>query len=148
MIGRRSFAALAAAFATLAGGSTQAAAESCNVSPLGVNFGTYDSLSPTPLEGVGNVAVECDAAVSFTISLSTGNGTYDDRRMTGPASELSYNLYSDASRLGVWGDGTGGSAIVSITASTADIPVYGRIPAHQNVPAATYADIIMVTITY
>ena len=144
----RFHAALAAVFTALAGWETPAAAATCNVSPQGVNFGGYDSLGSTPVDGVGNVAVECDSETSFTVSLSTGNGTFSERRMIGPASELSYNLYTDASRIGIWGDGSGGSNTVSGTAGTANLPVYGRIPARQNVPAAIYADTIIVTVTY
>ncbi len=113
----------------LLGVPTAAAAES-NVSPQGVSFGNYDPLAGSALDGVGNVNVSCDAPTSFTVSLGTGNGTVADRRMTGAPSQLAYNLYKDASRLLVWGDGGGG---VSSSGTSVDLTVYGRIPGAQNV---------------
>lgn len=138
-------------FATLLAASAAAApvsAATCNVSPQGVSFGGYDTLSSSALDGVGNIAVSCDASASFTVSLSAGNGTYSGRAMSSGAEALSYNLYTDASRLIVWGDGSGSTGTVSTTAAAAEIPVYGRIPARQNVPAGSYADTIVVTVTY
>jgi spore coat protein U-like protein len=139
--------ALAAA-ALLGAWAAPAGAASCDVSPQGVGFGGYDPLAAGPLDGVGNIAIRCDAPVSFTVSLGAGAGSYSERRMNAAGAELGYNLYVDASRLVVWGDGGGGSTTYSTTADTADIPVYGRIPAHRNVPAGAYADTIVVTITY
>lgn len=52
-----------------------------------------------------------------------------------------------SARLIVWGDGTTASN-VSATGTNVDLPVYGRIPALQNLPANAYADSITVTISY
>ncbi|HEX6376217.1 MAG TPA: spore coat U domain-containing protein [Allosphingosinicella sp.] len=138
----------AAVLAGVVGSASPAAAASCNVNPSGVSFGAYDPLSSSPLDGVGNIAISCDASTSFAISLSTGAGSYAERRMSSGGAALTYNLYTDASRLTPWGDGSGGSSTVSMTGAAADIPVYGRMAAHQNVPAGAYADTIVVTITY
>lgn len=128
--------------------ASPAAAATCSVSPQGVSFGSYDTLSSTALDGVGNVNVSCDASVSFTVSLSTGSsGTFDPRRMAAGTDYLNYNLYSDAARTTVWGDGVAASN-VSATGTNVDLPVYGRIPALQNVPANAYADTITVTVAY
>ena len=54
-------------------------------------------------------------------------------RVTPP--ELAYNLYREASRSIIWGDGTGGSAVGSGTGATHT--VYGRIPSRQNVYAGS-----------
>ena len=134
-------ASLAAALAAPAGAAT------CTVSPQGVSFGAYDTLSTAALEGVGNVNVSCDAPVSFTVSLTAGGGSYDQRLMTGGAWQLGYNLYTDATRTAVWGDGIG-SGNVSATGETVDLPIYGRIPARQNIPASAYTDTITVTVGY
>jgi spore coat protein U-like protein len=85
------------------------------------------------------------AAASCNVSPSgVSFGAYDPLS----SSPLTYNLYTDASRLISWGDGSGGSSTVSMTGAAADIPVYGRMAARQNVPAGAYADTIVVTITY
>lgn len=129
-------------------GVAPAAAATCSVSPQGVSFGSYDTLSPAPLDGVGNIGVSCDTVTAFTISLSAGGGSYSERLMTAGAAALPYNLYTDASRLTVWGDGSGGTGIVSMSATAHDFAVHGRIPARQNVVATTYVDTIFVTISY
>lgn len=61
---------------------------------------------------------------------------------------LSYNLYIDPTRLLVWGDGSGLTTTVTNLALSADHTVYGRIPAQQNVTAGSYADLIVVTVTF
>lgn len=125
-----------------------AAAATCSINPQGVSFGSYDTLSSAALDGVGNINVSCDASVSFTVSIGTGNsGTFDPRRLTAGTDYLSYNLYTDATRTIVWGDGVAASN-VSATGTNVDLPVYGRIPALQNVPANAYGDTITVTIEY
>lgn len=124
------------------------ATAACSVSPQGVSFGSYDTLSSTALDGAGNINVTCDLSASFTVSLSTGgSGTFDPRRMAAGTDYLNYNLYTDAARLLIWGDGTT-AGNVSSTGTNVDLPVYGRIPALQNVPANSYTDSITVTVSY
>ena len=137
-----------AASVTVALAFTPAAAATCTISPQGVSFGNYDTLDPQPLDGVGNISVRCDAETAFTISLGSGAGSYSVRQMASGANVLEYNLYTDPSRLTVWGDGSAGSVTVSDTASTAERAIYGRVPARQNVPAGLYNDVIVVTIVY
>lgn len=125
-----------------------AAAVTCSVSPQGVSFGSYDTLSSTALDGVGNINVSCDASTSFTVSLGTGgSGTFDLRQLTAGTESLGYNLYTDAARTIIWGDGVAASD-VSATGTNVDLSVYGRIPAGQNVPANAYTDTISVTVSY
>lgn len=145
---------LAAAWA----GSAQAV--SCSVSATSASFGAYNTASLLPLDGVGNVRVACstplvNVLVSYTILLSPGGaGSYGNRRLENGGSQLAYNLYTDFTRLFVWGDGSGGTATVSdgyllmILNQYRDYPVYGRIPAGQNVAAGRYTDTIQVTVNY
>lgn len=122
------------------------AAAACTVTPQSVAFGSYDPRSATARDGAGNINVTCDLVTVFTVSLSTGSsGSFAERRMTAGAAYLAYNLYSDILRTFVWGDGL---AAVTATGTNVDLPVYGRMPALQNVPANTYADTITVTVTY
>ena len=132
----------AGGFAALAASAGAAAA--CSVTPQSVSFGNYDPLGSAALDGVGNVHVQCDVVTSFTVSLGPGGGTVANRKMTGGA-ELGYNLYRDSLRLIVWGEGIDG---VSATSADINLPVYGRIPGGQNVPANVYADSVTVTVTY
>lgn len=120
----------------------------CSASSQSVAFGSYDTLNSSALDGVGSISVTCDATASFTISLSTGAGTYSARKMVSGTDALTYNLYSDSSRLLVWGDGSGSTTTVTAVAASGTFTVYGRIPARQNVPAASYSDTITVTVSY
>ena len=123
----------------------------CTVSTTGVNFGSYDTFSSLNLDGAGTVTVNCDISAPYTLSLSPGGGTYLSRAMASGAHILNYNLYSNATRTTVWGDGTASTVTISGTA-TASIPanqtVYGRIPAMQNAYVGSYSDSITVTLTF
>lgn len=131
---------------------------SCTVTATAVSFGTYDPLSSVANDSTGTVRVRCILAValagSFTVDLSTGgSGSYAARKLHNGASNLLYNLYNSAARTQVWGNGTGGSVSVSQTFSgllaiDRSLTIYGRIAAGQNVPAGTYSDTILVTVTY
>jgi spore coat protein U-like protein len=122
-------------------------AATCNVSPQSVNFGSYDPISPLPSDGVGSVSVSCDLSVPYTISLDALSSSEHDRRLSAGASEMSYNLYADPERHLIWGDSTTGTG-VSASGTNVNLPIYGRIPPRQNVPAGTYVDTIMVTVSY
>jgi spore coat protein U-like protein len=141
---KRLVATLAAAWLAAA---SPAGAASCNVQSAGIVFGAYDVLDPGALDGAGSVTVDCDSAVPFSVGLGAGGGSYSQRRMTAGTSDLDYNLYSDAARLIVWGDGVGASD-VSASGTSVDLPIYGRIPARQNVRAGVYVDTITITVSY
>ncbi|PKO31254.1 MAG: spore coat protein U [Betaproteobacteria bacterium HGW-Betaproteobacteria-7] len=134
--------------ATLLGASLPAWSVTCGVSATGVNFGSYDVFSNVNSDGAGSVSVSCDAAASYSIAISSGNGSYVSRWMASGAHQLAYNLYREASRSTIWGDGTGGSAVVSGSGTGATHTVYGRVPSRQNVYAGSYSDSIVVTVTY
>jgi spore coat protein U-like protein len=140
------------------------AAIDCSVSTSGVGFGDYDPLLATPDDSSANVAVTCTRVilvdpfrVNYTLSLSRGSsGTYSPRRMTAGSATLNYNLYRDAARAQVWGDGTNSTGTVAGTASfvwfqtsqTVNHTVYGRVPAQQNATPGGYTDTIVMTITF
>ena len=128
--------------------STPARALSCAVTPQSVPFGNYDTLAPAPAEGVGTIRIACDADTAFTVSIGPGSGSYDARAMSNGAATLDYNLYTDATRLVVWGDGVTGGSTVSGSGTSVDLPVYGRIPARQNVEAGSYSDVVTVTVSF
>lgn len=142
---RKLAAALLLAFA--AGGAEAA----CTVSAQSVIFGNYDVFSGQPLDGIGNIAITCDIATPYTLSLSTGSsGSFALRALANAGYRLNYNLFVDAAHATVWGDGSGGSAIASAggSASTGNHTVYGRIPAGQNATVGSYSDSVTVTVSY
>jgi spore coat protein U-like protein len=132
------------------------AAQLCTVSTLGVSFGTYDPLAVAPLDGLGSVGYDCLLPLfGGTITINLGPGSSADitaRTMKLLTQPLSYNLYTDAARLHVWGNGTIGSNVTrSIPAgilTSGSVPVYGRVTARQSVSAGLYLDAIVVTIIF
>lgn len=131
----------------------------CTVSATAASFSNYVATASTNNDGLGDVAVTCTAQVaagigSYVIGLSTGSGSYANRKLTSGSNFLTYNLYSDTTRLLIWGDGTTGTQTVSdaylilLTPTTRHYTVYGRIPPSQSQPAGTYTDTVTATITY
>lgn len=154
---------LARAVAVLALGALASSAQaSCSVSAVPTLFGSYNPLSASADDSTGSVTVTCGINAiailqSYTVALSTGSsGSYAARRLQAGASALQYQLYRDAARTSVWGDGSGGTAIVSggfvlslIVPVSATHTVYGRVPALQTTATpGSYADTIIVTVTY
>lgn len=144
-------------FLLLAG--TAYAAPQCTISASPVIFGNYDPLSATPVTGTGTLTFLCQSGVTgggitYTISLSSGSGTYTQRTLTSGPNVLNYNLYTDSTLTTVWGDGSSGSATVSTTISKPQASagvtniVYGNIPAMQDVVPGSYTDNITVTVTF
>ncbi len=124
----------------------------CSVSATGASFGTFDPLENVAVDTTGMVTVTCSPSASYTIELSAGHGgTYSPRKMTGPGGRtLDYNLFRDASRTTVWGDGVGGTSRVggSDDGSGSSHTLYGRIPAGQNPYVGSYSDSIQVTVVF
>lgn len=120
--------------------------EACSVSTAGVAFGTYDPFSTVPLDSVGSIAVECEAP--YSVLLSGGGGQVDQRQLQGMTQTLSYNLFIDAGRSSVWGDGSAGTSTVSAAAGQRTHSVYGRVPARQNVGAGSYSDSLIITVNF
>lgn len=122
----------------------------CTVSTLGLNFGNYDVFSTLNDDITGTVSVNCPSSTAYSISLSSGSGTFASRAMTSGTNLLYYNLYLDATRLTIWGDGSAGTGTVSGTGTGAAVgsTVYGRIPWGQNAVVGSYSDSIIVTVTF
>lgn len=123
----------------------------CSVSSSGVAFGTYDVLLTPPDDTTGTVSFSCLLLLLPRITLSTGSSlSFAPRTMKKGAEALSYNLYLDAARSSVWGDGTAGTSyyqpLLALLGGT--VTVYGRIPAKQNVSAGNYTDTVVVTLLF
>ena len=127
-------------------------------------FGNYDTLTAGAVLSSATVTVSCTVAlgplnaIPYTVSLgpSQTSGTMQ-RKLAGPGSaRLQYNLYTDAARSVVWGDGSGGSQVVSSSVTPASLGVpatkahtaHGSIPALQSVRVGAYSDTILVTVDY
>lgn len=133
---------------------TATVADSCTVTATDLNFGAYDSVATTALDGTSVITATCTAQTPYTIGLDDGAGTpaVTTRAMTGndgASTQLDYELYTEAAHTNVWG-APGGTTVAqsALTGGPLDYTVYGQIPALQYVPAASYADTIAVTVTY
>jgi len=120
----------------------------CTVSTTSVAFNPYDVFNTLNNDITGTVTVRCNPSQAYTLSLSKGAGTYASRSLVNGPFILGYNLYTDAARTTIWGDGTSGTSTVSGNAKNATHTVYARIPARQNARMGSYTDTIVVTITY
>jgi spore coat protein U-like protein len=124
----------------------------CVVTAVPVDFGVYRQISAIPADSNGTIAIHCRFFGPYSIAInSPGTGNFTGRHMSRSGSQLFYQLYTDAARRTVWGDGTGGSATVSgFCAGSCDNnhSVYGRLPPRQSVAPGTYTDTVVVTVVF
>lgn len=131
----------------------------CSVGVGPVAFGMYQRGTPGATAGQGAIGLQCpNLAGATTVTIALGPGLYGSsvtaRAMGAGNSRLAYGLYTDPARAISWGDGSGVSATVSDTLAAGVgpvnrvYPVYGRVPAGQSVPPGSYADSLLVTVSF
>jgi spore coat protein U-like protein len=125
----------------------------CAISSItSVDFGTYDVFSVlSNNNGIGSITIDCHGGGSnLLVTLSSGqSNTYVSRTMRRGKNLLSYNLYTGAARIVVWGDGTGGSSTIMVNKhGTTTLSIFGQIPAGQDVTVGAYADNITTIINF
>jgi len=123
----------------------------CTINATSLDFGSINPLIAGDATSTSTITVTCTALTSYSIALSAGGGgSFVERVMRSGANTLYYQLYSDVANTTIWGDGTGGSTVFAGSASGAGTTsnVYGRVPHQQSAFAGTYADSIVVTVTY
>ncbi|MDE2069774.1 MAG: spore coat protein U domain-containing protein [Gammaproteobacteria bacterium] len=128
-------------------------AASCTVRANQVKFGNYDPLKAAPLNRTGRIIVRCSGAGTVTVALSAGqSGSYNPRYMLSGTTgdQLDYNLYTNAARNIIWGDGTGGTQTFSqpFNNNRVRLNVYARVPARQDIAPGAYRDTIDVTVNF
>lgn len=135
---------------------------SCTTSATSLSFGNYAFTTSAPTDAAGSVNVTCVSGLvslllSYDILLGAGSsGSYAARTMANGSNQLQYNLYAASPPASVWGDGSGATTVVQygplllavLSQISCNYPVYGRVPAGQNVPAGVYQDTITVTVNY
>jgi spore coat protein U-like protein len=127
----------------------------CTITFNDINHGTVPSLAADrDADSVGD-NITCSFADSYTIALNvgTGGGTYATRTLANGPNTLNFNVYSDAARTTIWGDGSGGSAVLTKTSTgggVADaIDVHSRVFGGQTgKPEGTYSSTITATATF
>jgi spore coat protein U-like protein len=149
--------ASAAAGLALLAPATAWAVMTCSIgSATDVAFGSYDVFGGSPVDSSGTISYVCSdvgGADSIVIHLSKGSSTtYSPRTLVSGLYELSYNLYLEASRSSIWGNGTAGTSeygpLIPLDGVSTDVTVYGRIPAGQNAFVGIYSDTVVVTLVF
>jgi spore coat protein U-like protein len=128
----------------------------CNVSGSTLNFGT--SIDPLQSHGAidasTQLSVTCTRTTPYSVSLSAGANAgglnaFGSRAMKSGTNTLAYQLYLDAARSQVWGNGTNSSVYAGTgTGSTQQLTIYGRLPSVAQAAPGDYTDTVTVTITY
>jgi len=155
-------AAVAAGVAHAATTTTTFAVTATVLSTCSATAATLAFPNYTPGGGsqIGNttISVKCTKNTPFTVALDAGSTTGDtfaQRLMGSGANTLQYNLFTSAGLATVFGDGTGGTAMVPGTglgvATANSVQVFGQVPdsaTNQAAIAGSYSDTITVTVTY
>lgn len=136
-----------------------ALSQQCTINVTPISFGNYDAFSSIPLDATGTITINCVDVVWAEVKLgvSSSSGTFNPRRMrrSGGADLLDYNIYTNATRTVIFGDGTGGTEAIEIHKPpgtprpepwSRSISMYGRIPPGQDVSAGTYSDTLTATV--
>ena len=132
-------------------GSSSAEAAKCTISTTPITFGAYNVFSAAPVDSVGSILFNCSGTKNVSIAISQGqSGTFQPRALRQGAESLFYNLFLDAARSTVWGNGSGGTETYVTDPGKNDVtvPIYGRIPAQQDISYGSYGDSVTVTINF
>lgn len=132
----------------------------CDVSSTGTAFGTYNPVANQVDEVTTTITVTCSTLlalfVNYSITITAGHGVFADRLMLSGANPLHYNLYADAARTQVLGDGNSGTVVIQdgyllqvLGPVTRTYTIYGLIPAGQPYAhTGSYADGPTIILNY
>ena len=130
----------------------------CTITAGALAFGAYDPIvanATVPLPGTATLTVTCTNGSGTTITLGQGltpaGGSTPAaplRQMASGGNFLSYSLFQDVGLTTTWGDTAGTGVAYTGTGVAGSVTVYGQVAAGQNVPAGTYNDTVVATITF
>jgi spore coat protein U-like protein len=129
--------------------------KNCTIEAQNLDLGEFDGTND--LSGQASISIRCTSGTPYDVALSTGSsGSYAARTLVNGSDSLNYNLFTASDHATVWGDGTNstgqpatGTGAGMGTAQT--LTVYGQLLASGNtgaIPAGTYTDSVVATITY
>jgi spore coat protein U-like protein len=137
---------------------TASVAANCTVSTSPVNFGSYNPLSAATVTATGQVLLRCTRGTIPAVALDNGgNAAGGQRRMANGGEFLAYNLMrptgNDAGdACPAAGAGTSWSSAFTLTSAPSSAQrtfnVCGQLPGAQDVPAGTYTDTVVATVTF
>lgn len=129
-----------------------AAPTSCTINSVSsLNFGAFDTLSDMDDDSAGNVRYSCQGGATVQIALS-GLRSDKTRQMLSGADVLVFNVFQDAARSIIFGDGSNGASALTVgrvpNNAQQTTQFYGRIPGGQDVPAGAYTATLVVTVNF
>lgn len=141
---------------------TATVASSCQINSVAtLAFGTYDPLiihsdrTGTDLSANGLLTLSCTRSSLAVITLGQGAhpapGSTDAvplRQMKSGDLVLAYELFQDASHAIRWGNGPDDAVQLTGSGGVDPVALHGVIRKGQNVPAGSYTDIVIVTVTF
>ncbi len=123
----------------------------CTVSASELNFGSIGVINRT-VDASNTISVVCTAGAPYSIGLDggvSGANNPAQRKMKFGAYEILYGLYRDSARGLPWGLSADGLAQGGTgTGAAQNFKSFGRVPVQRTPPAGSYADTIVVTVTY
>lgn len=142
----------------LMGMTWSAHAAQCTLTTTGLRFGALTPQAATTATALGTVVLTCRGTTGelmrYQLQLTRGQGSYRQRIMQSGAARLAYNLYLDADRTRIWGDGSEGTGELSEVVRLPGpvyrrlYPIYGRILSTGTVDAKPYVDTVLVQLSY
>ncbi len=129
---------------------------SCTIESItDLAFGRYVATQKKALDAVAFLVFSCtDVEGGDMVAIELGRsqtGDFSPRQMIGPGSPVRYNLYSNAGRTRVWGDGSADTVDVRVRPQrgrSTSVAIYGRVPPAQRVTPGIYSDTIVVTLMF
>lgn len=125
---------------------------SCTVNVSNMDFGVIDAIVAAPVDQIATISVSCTNVSAYTVGLDHGTNAVDSgprgRRMASGGDLLAYGLYHDEARSADWGMTAGTLAAGTGTGGSQDLTVYGQIFSNQQASVGTYADSVVVIVSY
>ena len=136
--------------------SKPAQAINCRVTLAAMNFGIYMPMAPAHVDVNGQISVRCQAQPgTFSVVVGPGiSGNQLARTLAAGGDIINYNLYRNAARTEIWGDGTPPTFAVSGVRSSRgrpsfyNYPIYGRMYSGQAPNPGVYSDNVVVTVLF
>jgi spore coat protein U-like protein len=137
---------------------TATVVNNCIINSTNIAFGNYDPTSATAATAQGSVTARCTKGDVVYVELGqgahTGTGStaaVPVRQMASGTNMLPYHIYTTSGGTTEWGAGTANRP-ASQTSASVGTPLafvtYGSLPAGTDVPAGSYTDSVVATVTY
>lgn len=130
---------------------TASVLDSCLInSASDLDFGQVDSQSARDLDQSATITLSCPQNTPWLLTLNDGtNAMGGQRRMINNKGQyISYSLFRDPARTLSWDAGIQMNGTGLGQTRPIRIPVYGRVSRHSSLPAGTFRDNIIITLTY